>query len=54
MPMPNIKLGVPNITGKTDKERLDQMERYLYYLVSELQWAFENQTITPKEENKNV
>lgn len=52
--MPNIKLRLPNITGKTDREKLEQMERYLYYLVNELQWAFENQTITPKEENKNV
>lgn len=52
--MPNIKLRLPNITGKTDKERLEQMERYLYYLVTELQWAFENNLNTPKEENKDV
>ena len=37
-----IDLRLPNITGPTDKERLDKMQRYLYQMVEQLQWALQN------------
>lgn len=37
-----IDLRKPSITGPTDKERLDQMQRYLYQMVEQLQWALQN------------
>ena len=32
------KLRLPSITGKTEKEKLVQMENYLYQLVGDLQF----------------
>ena len=32
----------PNITGATEKERLSQVESYLYQFVEQLQWAMNN------------
>ena len=34
-----FKLRLPNITGKTEKEKLAQMENYLYQLVGDLQFV---------------
>lgn len=33
------KLRLPNITGKTEKEKIAQMENYLYQLVGDLQFV---------------
>lgn len=40
--MDGIDLRLPNITGATDRERLSQMQSYLYQLVEQLQWALSN------------
>ena len=37
-----IELRMPNITGPTDKERLHQMQSYLYQVVEQLNWALQN------------
>ena len=37
-----IDLRLPNITGPTDKERISQMQGYLFQLVEQLQWALQN------------
>lgn len=37
-----IDLRFPNITGDTEKERLSQMQSYLFQLVEQLQWALQN------------
>ena len=53
--MPKIKLRMPNITGKNEKERIEQINSYLRYLVTELQWAFdtiETTEIEKKQEEK--
>ena len=47
----SVNLRYPNITGKTEKERLEQMSRYLYQLVGELQFALstvESGTASPE------
>lgn len=36
------ELRMPNITGPTDKERLNQMQSYLYQVVEQLNWALQN------------
>ena len=36
-----IHLRLPNITGKSEQEQLQQLKSYLYQLVQELNWAFE-------------
>lgn len=38
----SIDLRLPSITGPTDRERLSQMQRYLYQLVEQLQWGLNN------------
>lgn len=43
-----IDIRYPHITGKTDKEKIDQLHRYLIYLTDQLNYGF--QTI----ENKGV
>ena len=35
-------LRLPNITGPTERERLSQMQSYLFQLVEELNWALQN------------
>lgn len=42
-----IKIRYPNITGKTEEERMRQMENFLRYLVDQLNWA-----LTKLEEKK--
>ena len=37
-----IDIRMPNITGTTEKEKLSQMQSYLYQLVDQLQWALQN------------
>lgn len=37
-----IDIRMPNITGTTDREKLSQMQSYLYQLVEQLQWALQN------------
>ena len=37
-----IDLRLPNITGPTDKERLSQIQSYLFQMVEQLQWALQN------------
>ncbi len=46
------KLRLPNITGKSDKEKIEQLTAYLRYLVTELQWLFDsaNETKEGQEE----
>ena len=34
-----IDIRYPHITGKTDKEKIEQMHRYLVYLVDQLNYA---------------
>ena len=36
------ELRYPKIDGKTDAERIEQMRRYLFYLVDELQIIINN------------
>ena len=38
----SANLRLPNITAKTDDEKLKQVQGYLYQLVQELNWAFDN------------
>ena len=38
----NAEIRLPNITGVSEKEQLQQMKSYLYQLCEQLQWAFEN------------
>lgn len=35
-----INIQTPNITATSDRERLLQMQRYLYQMASQLNWAF--------------
>ena len=37
-----IDLRLPNITGPTERERLSQMQSYLFQLVEQLNWALQN------------
>lgn len=37
-----IDLRLPNITGATDREKLSQMQSYIYQLVEQLQWGLQN------------
>ena len=37
-----INLRLPNITGPTERERLSQMQSYLFQLVEQLNWALQN------------
>ena len=32
---------LPNITGKTEQEQLQQLKHYLCQLIDQLNWAFE-------------
>lgn len=34
-----IDIRYPNITAKTEKERIEQIHRYLYYLADQLNYA---------------
>lgn len=36
----SIQIKTPNITAATDRERLAQMQSYLYQMAQQLQWAF--------------
>lgn len=36
-----IELKLPNITGGTPEEQIQQLKRYLYQLVQELNWALQ-------------
>ena len=38
----SYNLRLPNITGPTDRERLAQIQRYLFSLTEQLQWALNN------------
>lgn len=38
----DIKIRPPHITGTTERERLDQLERYLFSLAQDLQIVFDN------------
>lgn len=47
-----IDLKLPNITGETPEEQIQQIHRYLYQLVQELNWALDtlsNQASSGKE-----
>lgn len=37
-----VDLRLPEITGKNDHEKLQQLQRYLHRTVEQLQWAFNN------------
>lgn len=37
-----IDIRLPNITGTTDREKLTQMQGYLFQLVEQLNWALQN------------
>lgn len=37
----SIQIPTPNITGSNDRERLQQMQSYLYRMAQQLQWAFD-------------
>lgn len=37
-----IEIATPNITAQTDRERLQQMQSYLYRMAQQLQWAFDS------------
>ena len=39
--MAHINLRLPNIKGKTADEKIVELERYIRYLVSELQFALD-------------
>lgn len=36
-----IDIRYPHITGKTDKEKIEQMHRYLIYLTDQLNYALQ-------------
>ena len=38
----SIQIKTPSITASTDRERLQQMQSYLYQMAQQLQWAFDN------------
>lgn len=37
----SIQIKTPNITAATDREKLQQMQSYLYQMAQQLQWAFD-------------
>ena len=37
----SIQIPTPNITASSDRERLQQMQSYLYRMAQQLQWAFD-------------
>jgi hypothetical protein len=37
-----VQIQTPNITGGTDREKLQQIQSYLYRMAQQLQWAFDN------------
>lgn len=41
----SVQIKTPNITGGTDREKLAQIQSYLYQMAKQLQWAFD--TIEP-------
>lgn len=47
-----IDFRLPNITGKTPEEQIEQLKNYLYSLVQELNWAL-NTLETGKDGNNN-
>lgn len=38
----SVQIKTPNITAGTDRERLQQIQSYLYQMAQQLQWAFDN------------
>lgn len=38
----SVQFKTPNITGATDREKLVQIQSYLYQMAKQLQWAFDN------------
>ena len=38
----SVQIKTPNITAATDRERLRQIQSYLYQMAGQLQWAFDN------------
>ena len=36
-----ITINTPKITATSDRERLQQMQSYLYQMAQQLQWAFD-------------
>lgn len=43
------KLRYPNITGRTPEEQIDQLKRYLYQLIDELNFALSTMDTQKKE-----
>lgn len=37
----SVQIQTPNITAQTDRERISQMQSYLYQMAKQLQWAFD-------------
>ena len=46
-----VEIRLPNITGTTEKEQLLQLKSYLYQLSEQLQWAFDNITVSGTTNN---
>ena len=38
----SVQIKTPNITAATDRERLQQIQSYLYRMANQLQWAFDH------------
>lgn len=43
------KLRYPNITGRTPEEQIDQLKRYLYQLIDELNFVLSTMNTQKKE-----
>ena len=49
-----INLRLPNITGQTDREKLEQIRSYLYQFAQELNWALSNIDSKAEDVTKKV
>ena len=49
-----INLRLPNISGKTEREQLEQIRSYLYQFVQELNWAMSNIDTKAEEVTQKV
>lgn len=47
----SVQFKTPNITGRTDHEKLAQMQTYLYQMAKQLQWAFETVQVGTYSDN---
>lgn len=41
----SVQINTPNITASSDRERLQQIQSYLYQMAQQLQWAFDTITV---------